>query len=305
MLASGGSYADRVSLYDLRTKRTQTLRMTVGQLSSDYIMSSASVSFSPDGRTLVNGGSAVDAAVGQNGSLNLWDGRTGAHLRLFAEGWVTGPAVTFSPDGKMIATGGHTKAVPRADFGKQIVFWDAKTGSRVATLQTPSLITALAFSPDGRYIASGGVTPDASVKVWNVRTRRKAWSQRLPSNLPLVSSLQFSPDGRLLASGSQGRIVCLWAARSGRLESELAAPAVHDFSMGNEDVALDVAFSPDGRLLAAGGLGGVNLWSVASRKRVHALYASAPVAFFRDGAHLATLDRSRIGRNHVVVWTIR
>ena len=75
--------------------------------------------------------------------------------------------------------------------------------------------------------------------------------------------------------------------------------------MGTEDVALDVAFSPDGKLLTAGGMGGVNLWSVASRKRVHALDGSGPVAFFRDGTHLATLDMSRGGRNRVVMWTLR
>ena len=87
MLAVGGHWADRVSLYDLRTGRTQVLRLTQGQLDPySYYMSAASVSFCPDARTLVSGGLPENDAVGANSSLNLWDARTTAHLRLFAQG---------------------------------------------------------------------------------------------------------------------------------------------------------------------------------------------------------------------------
>lgn len=330
-LAVGAAYSDFVNLYNMQTGRNCLLRLD-GKMYDplEYFISSNSVAFSSDGNLLVCGGTPVNGAVGENGSLNLWDTRAGKHLGIIAMGSVTGPSVVFSPDGKTVACGGEEgngEKTPRAEFGRQIRFWSVPTGKAAGVIQTPSLIAALAYSPDGKYIASGGIVPDPTVRVWNVRTHRLIWSQSLPANQFLVTSMQFSPDGSLLATGSQTQSACLWVAKSGKLAGLLAGDSSqkqpgYDIA----DVAKLVSFSPDGKILAIGGRNGITLWSVPSQKKVRSLMASAPFAFLPDGEHLLTLGVPRMranysvwdkilswlhmspsssGSEHVLKWTIR
>lgn len=271
-----------------------------------YYMSAASVQFSPDGRTLVNGGTAINGAVGENSSLNIWDARTGKHLRLFGMGSVKGPGVAFSPNGKLVACSGQEVKTSRALYGREIRFWSAETGKPAGIIQTQTPISALDFSPDGRLVATGGIIPSPFVQVWNVHSHREVWSQRLPGNLPLVTSVRFSPNGRFLATGSQEGIAFLWEAKTGRLVSKFTA--VHSqssfYPSSAPDAARVVVFSADGKRLATGGTGGVNIWSLPSHKQVQTLQAVMPIAFLPDGRHLLTVDASRTGINHLLIWQI-
>ena len=57
-----------------------------------------------------------------------------------------------------------------------------------------------------------------------------------------TTSLAFHPTGKRLASASLVQTVCLWDLESGRLAAELK---------GHQDLVTCVAYSPDGRTLAA------------------------------------------------------
>src|SRR5205823_1772859 len=79
---------------------------------------------------------------------------------------------------------------------------------------------------------------------------------------------------------------------------------------GHRDYVLDMAFSPDGRLLAtAGEKRPVFVWDAATGKRVAALPYGLPigasaVAFSRDGRFLATaLPEGAIRLWEVATWT--
>lgn len=206
-----------------------------------------------------------------------------------------------------MACSGQESKTPRALYGREIRLWSAETGKPTAIIQTQIPISALAFSLDGSRVAVGGIIPGPFVQVWNVRSHQKVWSQRLPGNLPLVTSVCFAPTGQLLATGSQEGIVFLWEAKTGRLVNRLtAAHTQSSFYPGSApDAARVVTFSPDGKRLATGGPSGVNVWSVESKKQLQLLPATMPIAFLPDGRHLVTVDASRTGTNHLLIWQVR
>jgi WD40 repeat protein len=68
-----------------------------------------------------------------------------------------------------------------------------------------------------------------------------------------VYSVAFDADGGRVASASKDNLVKVWDARTGR---DVAA------CKGHEGAVLRLAFSPDGKTLAAGGHGRVLLWDL-------------------------------------------
>jgi len=111
-----------------------------------------SVSFSPDGKRIVSGGS----------ELKIWDAQTGKET-LTLKGHSGRPvrvrSVSFSPDGKRIVSGDY--------YGSLLKVWDAQTGQHTHTLRGhEKFVTSASFSPDGKRIVSG--SGDATVKVWNI-----------------------------------------------------------------------------------------------------------------------------------------
>jgi WD40 repeat protein len=105
-----------------------------------------------------------------------------------------------------------------------------------------------------------------------------------------VHSVAFSPDGKALASGSWDGTVILWEVSSGK-----RIATFHGRSVVVESITVpipidSVAFTPDGKTLAATGASGtVDLWDVATRKKTHALQSS-------DDARLYTVAISPNGK---------
>jgi WD40 repeat protein len=104
------------------------------------------VALSPDGKTLVVGGSpglvVHDLAAARDRRALLGDAT----------------ALAYSPDGSKIATGGSDQAV---------TVWDVATGKKLAVYnEHTEPVTSLAFSPDGKTLASG--SEDRTVRLWRV-----------------------------------------------------------------------------------------------------------------------------------------
>jgi len=227
---AAGSADDTVRLWDVADP-AHPIRPVVLTGPAGYVQS---VAFSPDGKTLA-AGSADD-------TVRLWDVADAASPRPLGSP-LTGPrslvtGVAFSPDGRLLAA---------ASQDHKLWLWRV-TGTRAIPDGTltgaVNWLNAVAFSPDGTAVAAG--TSDASVLVWNLATR--SLTATLPHPQP-VTSLAWDGPGRLAAGDADGT-VSLWT---------LPAPVL---LTGNAPSG--VAYSPDGRTLAAGGLN-IQLWDATRR----------------------------------------
>jgi WD40 repeat protein len=145
-------------------------------------------------------------------------------------------------------------------------------------------LNGLAFSPDGERIASA--CGNGMIKIWNSRTGDPI--QSFSAHTDSVVSIAFHTDGKHLASVGFDQLVKVWDLTT---EKELfTAPCDIGRKLGT---AYTVAFSPDGRQLAASSEGSVKIWDWKDRplSPLHTLpkhkFHSIPVAFSSDG-RLAT-----------------
>ena len=195
---------------------------------------------SPDGRRVASTG---------GGTIKLWDVEAGKLHATLPTPNVQVFAVAFSPDGKTLVTGGSDHHVH---------IWDAEAGRQRSQLSGHGMsITALAFRADGRQLLSAG--SDGVVKVWDIESARELRSFKQEAGSSAGDS--FIPDGETLASSSFARMRKIWDS------SHPVRPVVIKSTAFSKNVVSGylVAFSPDGRRIAAGCAdGAVRIWDTST-----------------------------------------
>ena len=153
-----------------------------------------SVTFSPDGKTVVSASGGMGEKPGQ---IRFWDLATGKE-KSHVEEPLSIRFLKFSPDGKTVAT---------ASWDSTIKLWDAATGKELSTLRGHNREAyCVAFSPDGKLLATSSA--DQSVKLWDSATKQNLAT--FTGHTDNVYSVAFSPDGIFLASGSWDKTAKLW-----------------------------------------------------------------------------------------------
>ncbi len=153
-----------------------------------------------------------------------------------------------------------------------------------AGLRDETEVDGVAFSPHGERLASAG--GDGTIKVRNSRTG-KVIQTILHAHADSVVAVAFHPDGKHLASAGADRQVKVWDLTTRQVV--FSGPCDANRKFGS---AYTVAFSPDGRQLAAGSDGVVRVWDWETRQLLHTFpghdHHSISVAFSHDGRRLAT-----------------
>jgi WD40 repeat protein len=198
-------------------------------------------------------------------------------------------AISFSPDDRQIAAG-FTDG--------NIRLWNAATSAAERELMGhDGAITSLAFHPDGQALASGA--QDGTVRIWS-RTAAEPLAT-LPDH-PGMTAATFRPDGRQLAVAPRdGGGIELWDPRTVERRHRLT---------GNAGLVTEIAYSPDGTLVAAAfktadQQGEVRVWTSDAGDLLATLgdigRGAERVVFSPDGSRLLTTS----GDATVAVWNPR
>lgn len=193
-------------------------------------------------------GPGILAAACEGGTIQYWDRDVLLGVRM---GDRT-PNVLRGHQGSITALawqGGPLLASAGTD--QKILLWSMPGGKIANGLAVPSLVRALALSPDGKLLA--GSLDDYTLQIWDTATGKPG--PKLAGHTDWVLALAFSPDGKTLASGGYDGTVRLWEAASGKklLDVPIKTPAKPNEPPPAPNTVLALAFSPDGKQLAAGG----------------------------------------------------
>jgi WD40 repeat protein len=225
-------------------------------------------------------------APGDARTVLLYDTDTGRELCKLVGHSAPVAWIRFSHDGSELATGAN---VARADkVESEIKIWTTSDAREIGAIRDAGATLNAAFSADGKLLAlakrGGGVF------VFDVMTREAI--HNLAAHTGDTAVVAFSLDGKLLASaGADDRSLKIWNLASLAVGSRRALRGPAPPQIG------DLAFTPDGRRLAAVSRDLVQIWDSATGQEVLTLRGAPQrhwdppfhprLAFNADGTRLA------------------
>ncbi len=275
-----------VSKFDVRTRRELDLKIR-------FPGGIKGISLSADGTMI--------ATAGRDGVARLWNAETGREiLALPHDGYLDN--VVFGPDDeRLISSSQKTGKVTIWNISEARV--EREFQARSSRLDQAGMSAAI--SPDGRWLVATGHGRNAFV--WDVNTpddpivlEHDNW----------VVACTFTPDGEWLVTAGHGQKARVWRVGEWTQLREMR----HDTGFGEGNI-LDLAVSPDGRLLATvstrsqqvgspsmfGAVGIVRVWELETGKEVGRIEHEDRASSVRFSADSHTVGVG--GGQSVRLWT--
>lgn len=190
-----GTAAGYVRLWSIASREEQRLLANPGRGRT------ATITFSPDGHTLVTGSPRW---------VTLWGG-TGYRLLRTWKAHENGCILSrFSSGGQTFVSCG---AFVRGTGDKIVRLWETGSGTLIRGREGRDFHDSIALSPNGRLAAFSehNYNPGSrfcEIVLWDVVNDREL--ARLKGHEGSIFTLDFSPDGNILASGSVDTTILLW-----------------------------------------------------------------------------------------------
>lgn len=245
------------------------------------------IAFRADGKRLIATSGGQPTAVSEGGKMKAPGGRAGVKAWDVATGRELGSlenldAEALSGDGALVAVTTREPGLRLMELkagvldpGQTVAIRETASGREVRRLSCP-VTGRLSFSPDCKRLAVSG----QALWVYDVGTGREILSLREVHGPSLAIAAAFSPDGSRVAN-ADGETALVWDVATGKALQRLRSPL---------GPIAALAFSPDGKRLAAAGRGTV-LWDVETGKELLTLRgAGRAVGFSPDGLHLAAVS---------------
>ena len=140
-------------------------------------------------------------------------------------------------------------------------------------------------SPDGSIVAS--VADDMVCKLWDAKSGKlirelKGHETQTPTHFnSMLYAVAFSADGKLLATGDKVGHIVIWETESGKQVGTAEAPTLYTWDKAQRLHSIggirSLAFSPDGKQIAVGGMGKVgNIDHLEGKARIEVFDWNAP-----------------------------
>jgi len=156
-----------------------------------------SMAYSPDGGTLVGGGTSRNVQV--------WKTDTGASVFTLNHAHQVSK-IAISPDGSTVATGTCMEFVNDKCSDGGIWLWDLSSGKLIRKLNGfPDIVENLAFSTDGSLLIAGSL--DGTLRVYTTSNYQSTFETIVSGG---ISAMALSSDGGLLTTGNFSGEVYFW-----------------------------------------------------------------------------------------------
>ena len=202
--------------------------------------------FAPDRKILYS--------TGGDGYLYKWDltGQRPVRTTIISNAFIN-RSLAISNNNRWLACG---------TANSLIQLFDLSSGSKTPVVLKGhnGIVGSLAFTPDNQFLISA-CTDDRSVRIWRLSDRT---STVIATTESRVRSIDVSPDGNIIAGGTEEGTILFWDRKNNNSQQKIADDPGNSF--------YTVAFSHDGRYLAAGDKSGhVDIWNVATGKMIRDL----------------------------------
>jgi WD40 repeat protein len=165
--------------------------------------------------------------------------------------YVTGVAMA----GKYLVSG---------SYDQKLIWWDIESRESIRTVENAHArwIRQVHATPDGKTIAS--IADDMTCRLWHAESGQllhelKGHEAQTPHHYPsMLHACTISRDGQWIATGDKVGHIVVWNIADGRQLAVLDAPGMYTWDPRQRRHSIggirSLAFSPDGKHLAVGGM---------------------------------------------------